>query len=254
MSVYEHLDAGGLRNEQGRLDAQAGSWWPVERAMLARRLLDAPRGTLLDLGCGTGATARAVLADWPEWEVVGVDADARMGGAEAPRLRFHHAPEGAPLPLTDASVDAVYGRFLFQHVSRPGPLLAEVRRVLRPGGRVLLLDVDDRGVVFHPEPPALADIYARARGAQAAVGGDRTVGARLPSHLARAGFEAVDYEVFPATGSAFGVRPLLHLALGLKGALLGEDAALLEAIADEACALPGFVALIPLFVSVGVRP
>ncbi|MCB9536575.1 MAG: methyltransferase domain-containing protein [Myxococcales bacterium] len=254
MSVYAHLDAAHLARERQRLDGQAGAWWAAERTLLGARLLTAPRGTLLDLGCGTGATAHAVADAWPGWRVIGVDADARMGAEPAARVTFRHAPAGAPLPLPDASVDAVYGRFLMQHVDRPAPLLAEVRRVLRPGGRALLLDVDDRGVVFEPRPPTLADLYARAADAQRAVGGDRHVGAKLPGLLLRAGLVDVDLDVVPITGQSFGLRPLLAMALGLKGALLGEDAARVAALADELCALPGFVALIPLFVARGVRP
>ncbi len=254
MSVYAHLDAEHLDRERARLDGQAGAWWSAERAMLGQRLLDAPTGTVLDLGCGTGRVSHAIADAWPGWRVVGVDADPRMGGPGTARVTFAHAPAGAPLPLADASVDAVYGRFLMQHVGRPAPLLAEVRRVLRPGGKVLLLDVDDRGVVFEPRPPSLADLYARAAEAQRAVGGDRHVGAKLPGLLHRAGFADLHHEVVPVTGQSFGLRPLLAMALGLKGALLGEDAARVEAIADELCGLPGFVALIPLFVARGVRP
>ena len=164
MNVYRTIDDRGLSAEKRRLDAQAVAVWVRERALLGAHLLTRPGGRLLDLGCGTGATTRAIADAWPGWEVVGLDTDARMvaDGPGVGRLRFAHVAPGAPLPLADASVDAVYGRFLMQHVPHPAELLAEVRRVLRPGGRVLLTDVDDRAVVFEPEPAALREIYRRA--------------------------------------------------------------------------------------------
>ncbi len=255
MSVYESLEARALGEEKARLDAQATVGWALEREVLGRRLLTRPSGVLLDVGCGTGTIARAVAAHWPGWSVLGVDTDPRMGARdEPPRLHFRHVEPGAPLPVADASVDAVYGRFLMQHVGDPAPLLAEIRRVLRPGGRVLLADVDDRGVVFHPELPALRVFYDRAGPAQIRVGGDRHVGAKLPALLAQAGLAHVEYEVLPITGGVFGVRPLLEVALGLKRALLDEGDDVIASIAAEAEATPGFVALIPVFFAGATRP
>jgi SAM-dependent methyltransferase len=98
MSVYAHLDADHLDRERRRLDGQAGAGWAAERAMLGRRLLDAPRGTLLDLGCGTGSVAHAIEEAWPGWQVIGVDADARMGARPTGRVTFQHVSAGAPCP------------------------------------------------------------------------------------------------------------------------------------------------------------
>lgn len=255
VSVYQSLQTRALGEEKARLDAQATVGWAMEQEVLGRRLLTGARGLMLDVGCGTGTVARAIAACWPGWSVLGVDTDPRMGAAEEPpRLRFLHVEPGAPLPAPDGSVDAVYGRFLMQHIGDPRPLLAEIKRVLRPGGRVLLADIDDRGVVFHPELPGLRAFYERAGPAQTRVGGDRHVGAKLPALLAQAGLVDVDYEVLPITGGVFGLRPLLAVALGLKRALLGESGDVVETIAAEAEATPGFVALIPVFFAGARRP
>lgn len=110
--------------------------WPQRRALL---LAEARAGErVLDLGCGAGrfvAALRAAGAD-----AVGVElAEAALErarrvapGADLRRL----APDGS-LPLEHRSVDLVWCSEVLEHVADVGHLLVEVRRVLRPGGRLL---------------------------------------------------------------------------------------------------------------------
>ncbi len=251
MNVYSALDAGAIVGERSRLAGQSRALWQAEAAQLRRRLLIGA-GHLLDLGCGPGHTAQAIAREFPDWQITGLDADARILPESEGRCVFAHAPPGQALPLPSRSVDAVYGRFLMQHVGEPLALLAEARRVLRPGGRILLVDVDDRGVVFEPEPPALRAFYERAASRQSELGGDRHIGARLPRMLLEAGFTAPSYEVQPVTGAQLGVEPLLQLALGLKARILAE--ALPADLIAELAATPGFVACVPIFAVAAQRP
>ncbi|MEU0860551.1 class I SAM-dependent methyltransferase [Streptomyces griseofuscus] len=104
------------------------------------RLLDAARvaaGTkVLDVGTGTGTAARA--ARERDARVRAVDADPDM----VARARLHGiAAEVAvlpELPFPDGEFDAVVGNFVLNHVGRPRAALTELRRVLRPGGRIAL--------------------------------------------------------------------------------------------------------------------
>ncbi|HEX5726851.1 MAG TPA: class I SAM-dependent methyltransferase [Longimicrobiaceae bacterium] len=105
-------------------------------------------GDLLDLGCGTGALLPRLAA----WETrvgrcVGVDpsramlraALSRLAAAPTPRAGLA-AAEAERLPLRDASFDTVVSASSFHDWHDPAAGLAEARRVLRPGGRLLLLD------------------------------------------------------------------------------------------------------------------
>jgi ubiquinone/menaquinone biosynthesis C-methylase UbiE len=95
----------------------------------------------LDVGCGTGALAY-VLARHVR-EVVGVDASEEY--VEAAR---EHAPPGctflvgdaAALPFGYGEFDLVGSARLLHHVRRPELVVAEIARVTRPGGRILLVD------------------------------------------------------------------------------------------------------------------
>jgi ubiquinone/menaquinone biosynthesis C-methylase UbiE/DNA-binding transcriptional ArsR family regulator len=97
-----------------------------------------------DLGCGTGATAVS-LAPYVA-RVIGVDASAEMLAAAASRLsRFENVElrRGTleALPLDDGSLDAALMMLVLHHLPAPGEALAEAARVIKPGGRVLIVDM-----------------------------------------------------------------------------------------------------------------
>jgi SAM-dependent methyltransferase len=87
---------------------------------------------VLDLGCRSGALTRHFLEGN---EVVGLDVDqAALAKAEALGIQPVAANVEDPLPFEDASFDAVVAGELFEHLRFPDAVVAEARRVLRPGG------------------------------------------------------------------------------------------------------------------------
>ena len=97
-----------------------------------------------DLGCGTGGLLEALSPFVAE--VVGVDssaamlAAARRRTAPVPNVQLRRGALTA-LPLDDASLDAALLVLVLHHVSEPARALWEVARVLKPGGRALVLDM-----------------------------------------------------------------------------------------------------------------
>ena len=120
--------------------------WYVIRALpaalerLARGLEVGPGDRVLDYGCADTPYRRFFPADA---EYVGADLPGN------PRARVHIAPDGT-LPVQDESFDAVISTQVLEHAEDPARHLAECRRVLRPGGRLLL---STHGImVWHPDP------------------------------------------------------------------------------------------------------
>ena len=118
------------------------------RALAQERLSLHPGEVVLDLGCGLGeVTALMAGHVQPGGQVHGVDLVARfLEEAQArhghlPGIQFHCATAEA-LPLGAGSVDAVYAERIFQHLLDPECVLQELARVLKPGGRCLILDPD----------------------------------------------------------------------------------------------------------------
>ena len=87
---------------------------------------------VLDLGCRSGALTRHFLEGN---EVVGLDVDrAALAKAEQLGIQVVEANVEEPLPFSDASFDAVVVGELLEHLQFPEALVAEIRRMLRPGG------------------------------------------------------------------------------------------------------------------------
>ena len=127
-----------------------------------RRLLDRadaqPGQRLLDIGCGTGNLLTLLMSRSPAVEATGIDPDPaalRRARAKAARagldVRYEQAYAGR-LPLPDGHFDLVLSSLMLHHLDEEerGRALREVRRVLRPGGRLHLLDVAGRHGHRHP--------------------------------------------------------------------------------------------------------
>ena len=94
---------------------------------------------LLDVGCGEGRFAAAVLDVGAQ--VVGIDVaeePLRRAREERPELDLRVVPAEGSWPLQDASFDAVWAGETIEHVADTAGWLSEIRRVLRPGGLLLL--------------------------------------------------------------------------------------------------------------------
>jgi SAM-dependent methyltransferase len=108
--------------------------------------------SVLDIGCGPGQLAIRVAGQRPGLHVTGVDLDPAMiarAGAHAAREFALDDPakpaflvgDAAALPFADRSFDLAVSTFSLHHWSDPAAGFAELYRVLRPGGRVLIWDI-----------------------------------------------------------------------------------------------------------------
>src|SRR5262245_38040044 len=131
--------------------SSAGQWDRVRDELFGDRFhLAAIAGladaawTLGDLGCGTGRVSEA-LAPFVA-RVIAVDASAAM--LNAAKKRLHASPnvdlrrgDLEALPIDDDLLDAATLSLVLHHVTEPARALAEMARVLKPGGRVILVDM-----------------------------------------------------------------------------------------------------------------
>jgi SAM-dependent methyltransferase len=105
-----------------------------------------PRGRVLDLGCGPGISAVEIARGAPATRLVGLDLSAAM----LPRARRRARAAGIELPLVRADVSALpfapdafegaAGHSFLYLLPDPAGALREIRRVVRPGGRVAFLE------------------------------------------------------------------------------------------------------------------
>ncbi|MFD5629860.1 methyltransferase domain-containing protein [Streptomyces sp. NPDC127072] len=174
------LDAQDTNDGVGRLRAWAHT------AVAAR-----PGERAIDIGAGTGSQTQALAAAVaPYGEVLGIEPNAGLRMVAEQRAvetgsqaRFVDG-DALTLHLPDSSVDIVWCERVLQHLLEPEKAVAEIARVLRPGGRVALLDTDWATTILHPgDPEIVAAITSGALDAAA----DPYSGRKLVGRLTAAG-------------------------------------------------------------------
>ncbi|WFE25967.1 methyltransferase domain-containing protein [Solwaraspora sp. WMMD791] len=154
-----------------------------------------PGHTVLDVGCGPGTDLPAMaVAVGGDGAVLGIDHDpemvqqARHRTAAYPQVSVRSGDAHA-LPFDDASVDRARTDRVLQHLADPGQAVAELRRVVRPGGLVALADPDWDTLAIDAVDTATSRAYTRFIVSDVVRNAD--VGRRLGRLLADAGFEVV---------------------------------------------------------------
>jgi SAM-dependent methyltransferase len=139
------LDDATAASLADRMDLRAAD--PRQQALWADYLSRLPiggRARVLEVGCGTGAVTATIAALPGVGEAVGVDPlpfFVERARRRAPDLRFE-VGDGRALPFDDDSFDGVVFSTTLCHIPGPERALAEARRVLRPGGHLLVYDGD----------------------------------------------------------------------------------------------------------------
>jgi len=114
------------------------------------------RGGILEVGCGTGEFAARIAAEHPAANVTATDSSERFVDLAAGRGLRAELADVQSLPYADASFDVVLALWMLYHVPDLDRGLREVRRVLRPGGRLVAVTNGDAH---------LADLMTEAGGA-----------------------------------------------------------------------------------------
>jgi len=198
MSGYIHGYSGG---EFRRLIEQAELLAPFVFGGIDH----AATGTLLEVGCAVGAELKLMLARWPHLKLTGVDLSevhldrARSylaGESGAGKVRLVHG-DGAKLPFPDGAFDCAVTIWLLEHVKDPLSIIREMKRVVRPGGRIILTEVENSTLAFEPAVPEITDWWDRFNRFQQATGGEPFIGKRLEGFCRQAGFRRVEPEALP---------------------------------------------------------
>ena len=148
---FQNVDAAGpefIKLFADSMDARQSD--PTMEAIVADylgRLAIPKHGRVVEIGAGAGAVTRRIAAHFAEASVVGYEpsngfvAEAKERGAGFANLEFVCA-DGANLPCAEATADAVILHTVLSHVTDPKSILNEAKRVLKPGGTLVVCDAD----------------------------------------------------------------------------------------------------------------
>ncbi len=269
---FARVDAS--RQAQTLVDGMdATTRWPAVRQLRAwerDRLALVAGETLLDVGCGPGDAGVALVAGaGGTARLVGIDASERMlavareRAAAAGVAAEFRVGDAAALPEPDGSVDALRSERMLQWVPDPDAALREFVRVLRPGGRLVVIDTDWNSLTID-----LPDLTA-FRAAQAAMqrfrGGGFTIGRELLNRCRDAGLRdvagtaATHLETVYETRAALEVTGFPPLQQGVRGLVrAGElDSATAERLlaeVDEAGRSDRMMLSLTMYAVFGVKP
>lgn len=165
---------------------QQADWLAPARSRLLRRVAIAHRHSVLDLGAGRGAVT-AELVRRSSGQVIACD--RALGALHTHEQDFAAAQrvcsDARGLPFAAATFDLVFCQCVLMWVADPARAVAEIRRVLQPGGAFVALEPDYGGMIEHPPAIATRDLWLAAL---KRAGARPYIGRMLPTLLAVQGF------------------------------------------------------------------
>ena len=200
-------ELGRYRMMAARARAEEGDLWTSAGLV--------PGARVADVGCGPGAMLVALAqVVGPTGHVVGVDADpaavaaaraalatARLSGAVAPGVVQHGRAESTG--LLPGSVDTVVLRHVLAHNGPAAQRIVDhLATLVRPGGHVYLVDVDQTTARVTPESPATLELHTRYARWHELQGNYPRIGLRLPDLARAAGLDVVEHRGWDVGGPA----------------------------------------------------
>jgi ubiquinone/menaquinone biosynthesis C-methylase UbiE len=188
------------------------------------RVLSPRRGeVILELGSGNAILARDMLnAVGSEGQVVGLDSSEailEIARHICPAGEFLHG-DVQDLPFADETFDAIVAAQVLCFLDDVDRALAEAFRVLKPGGRIVLLDTDWDTLVWRSSNP---DLMTRVMKVYQAVYADAKLPRSLPARLAATGFSNVAAESFVVLNTSFGQDTYARQSAGFATSIMASS-------------------------------
>jgi ubiquinone/menaquinone biosynthesis C-methylase UbiE len=173
--------------------------------------------SILEVGSGPGFVTEQLLALYPNSHITCVEIDPDLA-LPAERYLQSRDLEGQytiiqgdlmKMDLPDDAFDFALARLVFQHLHDPRGAMEEIRRVLKPGGKLVIHDIDiGLGEIMEPFTPEAEAIEARLHESRSLRGGNPRIGRQLWRLLAATGYVNMDLEVVPVHTDKLGFETL----------------------------------------------
>jgi ubiquinone/menaquinone biosynthesis C-methylase UbiE len=256
-----------LESEIQRLHAQVLLSWEEEASTLARFGIHDGM-SVLELGSGPGFFTEKLLTLLPNSSVTAVEIDSVLIERAKQHLQEKASERICILEasvmdtrLPDSSFDFAIARFILDHLPDPIGVAREVLRILRPGGKFVIIS-GDRGITPLVDPPVseLQLLYEKIAQFRASEGGNPFIGRQLWNILQTAGFQYLDLEAIAfhsgeksieAFLPQFNPGQLLHQTK--SGMLSEQEVAIAIAAREKFLASPNSFILMLWFMACGEK-
>lgn len=143
-------------DHHARLDDPQRIGWQDPSLLLPYLALE-PNSIIVDVGSGTGFFTIPIAESKPQAQVIGADISSKMADlltAKAAERNLDNMSavvlEGSRLPFADKFADVVLIANVLHEFDKPNESLAEIRRILKPGGRLVIVDWDKKDTPVGP--------------------------------------------------------------------------------------------------------
>lgn len=153
---------------------------------------------VLDAGCGTGVLARELKETFKDITVEGLDySEVRIAQAKKHNKNTHHKihffqDNIEQLSILDNTYDAVVSRYVLEHLPNPSVAIAELYRILKPGGQLYIIDFDGIFINLYSDNSRFNFLLEQIK---AGFKSDLYIGRKLPSYFHNVGFKNIEYDV-----------------------------------------------------------
>ena len=169
---------------------------------------------ILDVGCGPGFVIEKILELNNDAFVTGIDLNAdfieqakHLLSDKKDRINLF-ARNALNTEFSNDSFDFAYARIIFQHLSEPVQLAKELWRILKPEGKIVILDVDEDIQGFNdPKLPFEDEMEQRSKKYGESFTSNRKIGRNLPRILKQAGFKHINFDVITIHSDITGFEP-----------------------------------------------
>lgn len=233
-----------------RLDLLAATMAPNTEALLARSGVREGMHCI-DLGCGGGHVSRYLAGRVGDRGfVVGLDIDdtklaaARQECAQAGLRQIEFRAGNVTTWTEPEAYDFVYGRFILSHIADPAVVVRNMAAALRPGGALVLEDIDFGGAFCHPPNAGYERYCSLYRAVVDRRGGNAELGRELYGMCLDAGLADVEVHVVqPAHGGGEPEKALsLSTLINIADAVVSEGLASADEVAEVIAELTRYTA------------
>ncbi|MCJ7842034.1 class I SAM-dependent methyltransferase [Lederbergia sp. NSJ-179] len=258
----------GMEAEVERLQVQALMGWEKEfRHLKWFGLSDGMK--VLEVGCGPGFITEKLVDSLPKSKISALDIDEnllvkakqRLNKASDTNVEFIQASV-YDTGLPDNEYDFVIARLVFLHLYEPLKAALEIFRVLKPGGKLVIIDLDD-GIFGAVEPKIdhFHSIIDKFIAMQGKAGGNREIGRSLPRLLESTGFSNIEMDAISVHSDLVGIEgfkeqfnPKRFEPFYKKGYLSKSDFQSIEKAFENLLTNPDSYAMMIFLLACGTKP